>query len=129
MSENSTQHVEVAAEQGVLILTLLDRELRDERQCAAIRQEFLAAVQVIVYAGAILIFYLFVVMLLDLRDELLGGPALLEHRRVGRDREQVLRERARPLSVKEIRSESIQLLIEFMRETMQDAPGVGLAAP
>ena len=31
--------------------------------------EFLAAVQVIVYAGAILIFYLFVVMLLDLRDE------------------------------------------------------------
>jgi anti-anti-sigma factor len=45
MSENITQHVEVAAEQGVLILTLLDRELRDERQCAAIRQEFLAAVQ------------------------------------------------------------------------------------
>ena len=32
--------------------------------------EFLAAVQVIVYAGAILIFYLFVVMLLDLPDEL-----------------------------------------------------------
>lgn len=31
--------------------------------------EFLAAVQVIVYAGAILIFYLFVVMLLDLQDE------------------------------------------------------------
>ena len=31
--------------------------------------EFLAAVQVIVYAGAILIFYLFVVMLLDLSDE------------------------------------------------------------
>ncbi len=31
--------------------------------------EFLAAVQVIVYAGAILIFYLFVVMLLDLPDE------------------------------------------------------------
>jgi peptide deformylase len=43
--------------------------------------------------------------------------------------EQVLRERARPLSPEEIRSESIQLLIEFMRETMQDAPGVGLAAP
>jgi len=32
--------------------------------------EFLAAVQVIVYAGAILIFYLFVVMLLDLGGEL-----------------------------------------------------------
>src|ERR1051325_9030871 len=31
--------------------------------------EFLAAVQVIVYAGAILIFYLFVVMLLDLPAE------------------------------------------------------------
>ena len=31
--------------------------------------EFLAAVQVIVYAGAILIFYLFVLMLLDLPDE------------------------------------------------------------
>ncbi len=31
--------------------------------------EFLAAVQVIVYAGAILIFYLFVMMLLDLSDE------------------------------------------------------------
>ena len=31
--------------------------------------EFLAAVQVIVYAGAILIFYLFILMLLDLPDE------------------------------------------------------------
>lgn len=31
--------------------------------------EFLAAVQVIIYAGAILIFYLFVVMLLNLPDE------------------------------------------------------------
>ena len=31
--------------------------------------EFLAAVQVIVYAGAILVFYLFVLMLLDLPDE------------------------------------------------------------
>ena len=31
--------------------------------------EFLAAVQIIVYAGAILVFYLFVVMLLDLPDE------------------------------------------------------------
>jgi peptide deformylase len=43
--------------------------------------------------------------------------------------EQVLREHARALSAEEIRSESIQLLIEFMRATMQDAPGVGLAAP
>ena len=31
--------------------------------------EFLAAVQIIVYAGAILIFYLFVMMLLDMPDE------------------------------------------------------------
>ncbi len=31
--------------------------------------EFLAAVQVIVYAGAILVFYIFVLMLLDLPDE------------------------------------------------------------
>ena len=36
--------------------------------------EFLAAVQVIVYAGAILIFYLFVVMLLDLPDEAARPP-------------------------------------------------------
>lgn len=36
--------------------------------------EFLAAVQVIVYAGAILIFYLFVVMLLDLPDVEVRSP-------------------------------------------------------
>jgi peptide deformylase len=40
-----------------------------------------------------------------------------------------LRQRARPLSVPEIRSKEIQRLIEQMRETMQGAPGVGLAAP
>jgi NADH-quinone oxidoreductase subunit J len=34
-----------------------------------LRAEYLAAVQVIVYAGAILIFYLFVLMLLDLSEE------------------------------------------------------------
>ena len=34
-----------------------------------LRAEFLAAVQVIVYAGAILVFYLFVLMLLDLPGE------------------------------------------------------------
>ena len=34
-----------------------------------LRAEFLAAVQVIVYAGAILIFYLFILMLLDLSHE------------------------------------------------------------
>ncbi len=40
-----------------------------------------------------------------------------------------LRQRTRPLSVPEIRSKEIQRLIENMRKTMQEAPGVGLAAP
>lgn len=40
--------------------------------------EFLAAVQVIVYAGAILVFYLFVVMLLDLPGEE-SGPRFGRH--------------------------------------------------
>lgn len=43
--------------------------------------------------------------------------------------EPVLRERARPLTPDEIDSREIQELIESMRETMYDAPGVGLAAP
>lgn len=43
--------------------------------------------------------------------------------------EPVLRQAARPLSEDEIRSASVQQLIELMRETMRDAPGVGLAAP
>lgn len=34
--------------------------------------EFLAAIQIIVYAGAILVLYLFVIMLLNLRDEEIG---------------------------------------------------------
>ena len=41
----------------------------------------------------------------------------------------VLRQRARPLSVAEIRSREIQKLIEAMRTSMHEAPGVGLAAP
>ncbi len=41
----------------------------------------------------------------------------------------VLRQRARPLSVAEIRSRETQKLIESMRECMHEAPGVGLAAP
>ena len=41
----------------------------------------------------------------------------------------VLRTRAKPLEVEEIRSKRIQHLIEEMRETMREAPGVGLAAP
>lgn len=43
--------------------------------------------------------------------------------------EPVLRQTARPLSPEEIRGAEIQRLIEVMRETMRDAPGVGLAAP
>jgi peptide deformylase len=41
----------------------------------------------------------------------------------------VLRLPARPLAPAEIRSAGVQRLIELMRETMRDAPGVGLAAP
>jgi peptide deformylase len=43
--------------------------------------------------------------------------------------EPVLRQQARPLSTEEIKSASIQQLIELMRETMRDISGVGLAAP
>ena len=43
--------------------------------------------------------------------------------------EAVLRQTAESLSAAEIRSKEIQDLIECMRETMYDAPGVGLAAP
>lgn len=43
--------------------------------------------------------------------------------------EPVLRTAARKLSRDEIRSPETQQLIEWMRETMRDAPGVGLAAP
>jgi peptide deformylase len=43
--------------------------------------------------------------------------------------EPVLRQKARPLSMDEIRSDRIQNLIEDMHQTMNEAPGVGLAAP
>jgi peptide deformylase len=43
--------------------------------------------------------------------------------------EGVLRKPAKALTPDEIRSRETQELIEFMRETMYDAPGVGLAAP
>ena len=43
--------------------------------------------------------------------------------------EAVLRTKARPLASEEIKSARIQELIEHMRETLNDAPGVGLAAP
>lgn len=41
----------------------------------------------------------------------------------------VLRQRARALSLAEIRSREIQQLIKEMRTRMHEAPGVGLAAP
>lgn len=41
----------------------------------------------------------------------------------------ILRRTSRPLTADEIRSASVQQLIELMRDTMRDAPGVGLAAP
>jgi peptide deformylase len=41
----------------------------------------------------------------------------------------VLRQTARPLTPTEILSADLQRLIADMRETMHDAPGVGLAAP
>lgn len=41
----------------------------------------------------------------------------------------VLRRQSRPLTKEEIKSPSLQHLIELMRDTMREAPGVGLAAP
>ena len=41
----------------------------------------------------------------------------------------VLRKQSRQLTKDEIRSPQIQQLIELMRDTMREAPGVGLAAP
>jgi len=43
--------------------------------------------------------------------------------------EPVLRDAARPLRSDEIAGDSIRELIKHMRETLDDAPGVGLAAP
>jgi len=51
---------------------------------------------------------------------------VLKIRQVG---EQVLRQKAHPLLTDEILDRSTQELIQSMRETMHDAPGVGLAAP
>ncbi|MDB4960159.1 MAG: Peptide deformylase [Myxococcales bacterium] len=41
----------------------------------------------------------------------------------------VLRQQARALTAQEIALPGIQMLIALMRDTMRDAPGVGLAAP
>jgi len=53
-------------------------------------------------------------------------PGPLEIVQVGHP---VLRQQARPLSVEELASARIQQLIADMRDTMRNAPGVGLAAP
>ena len=41
----------------------------------------------------------------------------------------ILRQTSRPLTREQVKSSAIQQLIESMRDTMRDAPGVGLAAP
>jgi peptide deformylase len=43
--------------------------------------------------------------------------------------EPVLRTGSRTLSIEEILSPRVQSLIDYMKETVRDAPGVGLAAP
>jgi peptide deformylase len=65
---------------------------------------------------------------IGLSDRLRGGDrsVLLKIVHVG---EPVLRQKAQPLAAAEISSNSTRKLIERMRETMRDAPGVGLAAP
>lgn len=55
-----------------------------------------------------------------------GWKMILKIRQTG---ESILRQKARPLSTDEILDRTIQELIASMRETMHDAPGVGLAAP
>ena len=53
-------------------------------------------------------------------------PMLLKIVQTG---EPVLRQRARELSPEQVRGPEVQQLISLMRDTMRDAPGVGLAAP
>lgn len=50
-------------------------------------------------------------------------------RKIAQMGEPVLRRVARPLSVEELKSPSIQTLIDDMIDTMHDADGAGLAAP
>lgn len=50
-------------------------------------------------------------------------------RKIAQLGEPVLRQKARELSLEELRSESTQRLIDDMIETMHDADGAGLAAP
>jgi peptide deformylase len=50
-------------------------------------------------------------------------------RRIAQLGEPILRQRARELSLEELRSEPVQRLIDDMIETMHDADGAGIAAP
>ena len=50
-------------------------------------------------------------------------------RKIAQLGEPLLRERSRPVSPDELRSEQLQKLIDDMIETMRDADGAGLAAP
>ena len=50
-------------------------------------------------------------------------------RKIAQLGEPLLRERSRPVSPDELRSERLQTLIDDMIETMRDADGAGLAAP
>ena len=43
MAEPQFQHIQSATEQGVLVLTLLDRQLRSDELADALRQEFIVA--------------------------------------------------------------------------------------
>ncbi len=54
------------------------------------------------------------------------SQTIFKLRQVG---EPLLRQPARPLRRDEIQSPEIQRLIQAMRDTLRDAPGVGLAAP
>lgn len=59
-------------------------------------------------------------------SDLPGAQARLKIVQAG---EPVLRQMAKEIKPGEIRGRDIQRLIDWMRETMYDAPGVGLAAP
>ncbi len=64
---------------------------------------------------------------MDTLDETRGSsPLRIKIATVG---EPVLRQVGRELTVEEIKTTAVQHLIEHMRETVRDAPGVGLAAP
>jgi peptide deformylase len=71
-------------------------------------------------------FVVLVSICMSVYDEGDDGSMRLKIVQVG---EAVLRQKAKALTADEVRSRETQELIEWMRETMHDAPGVGLAAP